>query len=135
MRAHNDMPAVAGPAGKTNIGAAGLRGFFRIAEFWRLNNDQQIRLLNVPESTFYSWKKGPEHSRVSKDTLERISYILGIYKNLQILLSDKESQRDWISTPNKAPLFAGRSAIDRMTGGNIGDLYEVRRYLDAQVRG
>jgi uncharacterized protein (DUF2384 family) len=120
---------------KMNIGAAGLRGFFQIAEYWRLTNEQQIKLLNVPESTFYSWKKNQEHSRVSKDTLERISYILGIYKNLQVLLSDKDSAREWVSKPNKAPLFAGRSAIERMIGGNISDLYEVRRYLDAQVRG
>ena len=120
---------------KTNIGVAGLKGFFRIAEFWRLTNEQQIKLLNVPESTFYSWKKNPEHSRVSKDTLERISYILGIYKNLQVLFSDKESANEWVSKPNKALLFGGRSAIERMIGGNISDLYEVRRYLDAQVRG
>jgi uncharacterized protein (DUF2384 family) len=120
---------------KTNVGAAGLRGFFRIAELWRLNNEQQIRLLNVPESTFYSWKNNADRSRVSKDTLERISYILGIYKNLQVLLSDKDSAREWVSKPNKAPLFGGHSAIERMIGGNISDLYEVRRYLDTQVRG
>jgi hypothetical protein len=123
------------PPVKTNIGAAGLRGFFRIVELWRLSNEQQIKLLNVPESTFYSWKKDPEHARVSSDTLERISYILGIYKNLQILLSDKDSAQDWVRETNKAPLFAGRSAIERMTAGNMSDLYEVRRYLDAQVRG
>jgi uncharacterized protein (DUF2384 family) len=120
---------------KSSIGAAGLRAFFRIAELWRLTNDQQIKLLNVPESTFFSWKKNQEHKRVSKDTLERISYVLGIYKNLQILLSDKDSACEWVSKPNKAPLFGGRSAIERMAGGNISDLYEVRRYLDAQVRG
>ncbi len=120
---------------KTELGPAGLRGFFRIAEKWKLSREEQIKLLNVPASTFYGWRMNPEHARLSHDTLERISYILGIYKNLHILLSDKKSADNWIHLSNKAPLFAGRSAIDRMTSGNVGDLFVVRRYLDVQVRG
>jgi len=34
--------------------------------------------------------------------------------------------------PNTAAPFAGRSALERMTGGDISDLYAVRRFLDAQ---
>jgi hypothetical protein len=35
--------------------------------------------------------------------------------------------------PNAAPLFDGRSALDRMTAGNVGDLYVVRQYLEGQL--
>jgi hypothetical protein len=34
-----------------------------------------------------------------------------------------------------APLFGGRSALDRMAAGRVADLYEVRKYLDAQRGG
>ncbi len=115
--------------------AAGLRAFGRIAEAWGLSVDEQIRLLGEPaRSTFFAWRKAPEAAKVSRDTLERLSNLLGIYKSLQILLPDAEAADRWVRQPNVAPLFGGHSALDRMLAGNVADLYTVRRYLDA-VRG
>lgn len=109
-----------------------LRAFFNIASAWSLNTAQQRMLLgNPPSSTFFKWKRELSGS-LPRDVLERISYILGIYKALQILLPDKTRADAWISSPNSAPLFGGHSALDRMLGGNVGDLYAVRQYLDAQ---
>ena len=120
---------------KVELGPAGLRAFFRVAQQWELSTEEQIKLLNVPPSTFHGWKARPAKARLRHDTLERISYILGIYKNLHILLSNKKSADSWIRLPNKAALFAGHAAINRMTSENVGDLFAVRSYLDAQVRG
>ena len=70
---------------------------------------------------------------MSRDVLERISYVLGIYKALQILIPDAEtSGRVDRQVRTRLPLFGGHSALDRMLGGNVGDLYAVRQYLDAQ---
>ena len=120
---------------KSDLGPAGLKGFFRITEEWQLSTDEQIKLLNVPASTFHGWRSNPSAARLHHDTLERISYILGIYKNLHILLGDKKLADAWIRNPNKATPFGGRPAIERMISGNVGDLFVVRRYLDGQVRG
>lgn len=117
------------------MGAAGLRAFGRIAEAWALSVDEQITLLGEPaRSTFFAWRKAPEAARLPRDTLERLSNLLGIYKSLQILLPDAEAADRWVRQPNTAPLFGGRSALDRMLAGNVVDLHAVRRYLDA-VRG
>ena len=67
-----------------------------------------------------------------RDVLERVSYVLGIYKALQILLPDERAADAWVHQPNTAPLFAGRPALDRMLSGNVADLFVVRSYLDAQ---
>ena len=64
--------------------------------------------------------------------MDRISYILGIYKALQILLPDTGAADNWIRQPNNASFFNGQSALDRMRGGKVADLYVVRQYLDAQ---
>ena len=40
----------------------------------------------------------------------------------------------WVRKPNTAAPFGGRSALAHMLGGNVADLYVVRRYLDG-VRG
>ena len=42
---------------------------------------------------------------------------------------------EWLRKPNSAPLFGGHSALDRMLGGQVADLYVVRQYLDAQRGG
>ena len=108
----------------------GLRTFFRIADAWRLTEAEQMRLLGLDSrSTFQNWKRGAVSS-VPKDALERISYILGIYKGLQILLP--KTADEWVRKPNKARVFGGRSALERMASGNVADLYVVRQYIDGQ---
>lgn len=125
----------AAPPSAEQMAAAGLRAFARIAEAWGLTVDEQLRLLGAPaRSTFFAWRKHPEKAGLPRDTLERLSNLLGIYKSLQILLPDAAAADAWVRQPNQAPLFGGRSALDRMLAGNVSDLHLVRRYLDG-VRG
>lgn len=122
-------------ASPDRMAAAGLRAFARIAEAWGLTVDEQLRLLGQPpRSTFFAWRKHPERASVPRDTLERLSNLLGIWKSLQILLPDPAAADAWIRKPNLAPGFGGQSALARMLAGNVSDLHEVRRYLDG-VRG
>lgn len=108
---------------------AGLRAFFQIAELWGLTVEEQITLLGGPaRSTYYRWKKSGAPP-LPRDVLERISYILGIYHDLQVLLPDTEAADGWIRKPNTSPLFGGGAALDRMLSGNVADLYVVRQYL------
>lgn len=117
------------------MAAAGIRAFQRIAQQWGLSVEEQLRLLGEPpRSTWFGWRKSPETAALPRDTLERISNILGIYKSLQILLPDEQAADEWVRRPNSAPAFGGQSALQRMLAGNLSDLGHVRRYLDA-VRG
>ena len=127
-------PAVASVSGE-QMSAAGLRAFMRIAQAWRLSVDEQLCLLGQPpRSTFFAWRKHPERAALPRDTLERLSNLLGIYKSLQILLPDAPAADAWVRQPNAASLFGGGSALQRMLAGNVSDLHLVRRYLDS-VRG
>lgn len=118
------------------MSAAGLRAFFNIARDWGLGTEQQMVLLGSPgRSTFFKWKAAPESADLKRDTLERLSYILGIYKALQLLLPDAAAADAWVKKPNDAPLFGGRSALERMLAGNVADLLAVRQYLDARRGG
>lgn len=120
---------------RNRLSGPGLRAFFRIAQQWGLSIEQQMTVLGVTSrSTFFKWKKEPP-AALPKDTLERISYLLGIYKALQILLPDTAAADAWVNQPNSAPLFSGRSALDRMLSGQVADLYVVRQYLDAMRGG
>lgn len=120
------------PAKATDdLAGPALRAFFGISDLWKLSNREQIVLLGSPKiRTFYNWKKDKD-GHLPKDTLERISYLLGIYQGLQILLPNTESADSWVRKPNSAPIFGGNSALDLMLSGNVADLYRVRRYLDS----
>ena len=127
-----ERPADATPE---RIAGVALKTFFRIAGLWALGTEEQRVLLGgVSRATLFNWKKKGAGS-LSRDTLERISYIVGIYRALQILLPRAESANAWIKKPNTAPLFQGVSALQRMLQGRVSDLYVVRMYLDAQRGG
>jgi hypothetical protein len=113
-----------------------IKAFFKITDLWKLKNEEALILLGSPGRTqFYSLKKDPRTANLNRDTIERISYILGIFKALQILFPDKDSADAWVRKPNDAVLFGGKSALDRMLSGNVSDLFVVREYLDAQRGG
>lgn len=115
-----------------DLGGPALRAFFRMAEQWKLRIADQRKLLgDPPESTFYKWKR-QQDGTPGRDTLERISYLLGIWQALQILFPNPAQADAWLHKPNQTPLFGGHSALQRMLFGNVADLYVVRQYLDAQ---
>lgn len=115
-----------------DLGGPALRAFANIAEAWKLSIAEQLQLLGIASrSTFFKWRREPS-PRLPRDTLERLSYLLGIYKSLQILLPDAQAADEWVRRPNSAAPFGGRSALDRMLSGHVADLYVVREYLDAE---
>ncbi len=123
------------PVDPREVSAPALRTVCRILAAWGLGNKEQIKLLgSPPKSTFYRWKQA-ENVVLSRDTLERLSYIFGIYSALQVLLPRPAAADAWLRKPNAAPLFGGRSALERMLSGQVADLYIVRQYLDAQRGG
>jgi hypothetical protein len=118
---------------KTHSSTA-LKAFFGVAENWELSNEQQQVLLgNPPRSTFFKWKK--HGAEVPIDTLERISHLLAIYKNVRLLLPARERADAWVRQPNKAHFLNGRSALDHMLNGRMADIIDVRQYLDAERGG
>ena len=114
------------------LGQTALTAFFNITAGWGLAAEEERMLLgSPPRSTFFKWK-GERAARLSADTLERISYVMGIYKALRILLPSEEAANAWVKKPNAAPIFGGKSALERMLAGRVIDLADVRRYLDAE---
>ena len=112
--------------------AAVKRAFFRIMDAWAIRDkDAQVLLGRPSRTTYYAWKKG-QGGNLSHDTMERMSYVLGIYKALQLLFPGPSQADTWMRKPNAA--FGGQSALEHALGGRVIDLATVRQYLDF-VRG
>lgn len=118
----------------TKAGQVALKFFFNLMEKWDCSMEQQMILLgSIGRSTLYKYRQLPE-VRLPRDTMERVSYLMGIHKSLRILFGDKPSTYEWIKKANSEAPFNGNSALQLMLAGGVVDLADVRRYLDG-VRG
>ncbi len=129
-------PPRAAPVSENAQAGAGLRTFARIAGQWKLPAADAMALLGVESrSTYYELLKRARGSRevkgLSRDQLDRLSYLLGIYEATRVLFPHSEETRDgWVSRPNTAPMFGGNSPLDMMRSGMIG-LYQTFAHLAA----
>lgn len=111
-----------------------LPAIFNIFTLWRLSGHEQMILLGLSnEKTFYNWKNQPEKVKLTRDFLERASYILGIYRALQTLFPDEGLSDKWIQTQNNNPVFGSSAPMEKMSGGFVVDLATVRKFLDSQL--
>jgi hypothetical protein len=139
LQVRESAPRRASAYTAAHAGAA-LRWFdtLRRPEEWNLTIDEQIELLGgVKKRTFQHWKSQAlqgEEVELSRDTLERLSLLLGIYKGLRIIApaNRPDVAKQWFSTPNTDRPFNGQSPKQYLLArGSMDALYTVRRYLDA----
>jgi hypothetical protein len=129
-------PPNAAPIGENVQAGAGVRTFARIADRWKLSAADAMALLGMESrSTYYELLKRARGSKevkgLSKDQLDRLSYVLGVYEAIQVLFPHSEESRDsWVSRVNTAPMFAGRPPLEIMRSSMIG-LYQTFAHLSA----
>ena len=132
-RAGTAEPATRAKAAADRRAAAGLRTVFNIFDKLGITVDEgRVLLAGVSRSTYHRWKKAPESASVNRDLMERISYILGIYKALQILVPDDRQQRLFLRRENTSSVCNGATPLEVMLHGRVSDLYRVRRWLDRE---
>jgi Antitoxin Xre/MbcA/ParS C-terminal toxin-binding domain len=129
------------------LSGAAVAAFFRLAEHWKLR-DEDARLLlgGVSSGWYYQLKaiQGKSRSssaarktfgrRLDQDKLTRVSLLLGIYKALHILYSERLADA-WVQLENRNPLFQGEAPLAYMVKGGVPGMVNVRRLLDARRGG
>ena len=116
-------------------GHVALKGFFGICSEWDCTQEEMMQMLGgVSQSTLTEYQKLP-HIKLPPDTLERISYILGIYESLRVMYPTAERANRRIRLETSEPPYLGASALDFMAQGSMKHLMETRRYFDAKRAG
>lgn len=119
---------------RERLSKSALKGFFRLAEAWKLRDEDARELLGgLSSSAFYEWKKNPDRV-LEVDRITRISYLVGIYKALHILYGDKLAD-EWVTLPNRNLIFGGRTPLAYMQAGGLLAMQTVRKLLDARRGG
>jgi hypothetical protein len=119
---------------RERLSPSAIKAFFNMMETWAVRDEDARALLGgISNGQYYEMKKKPERT-LSADTLTRISYLVGIFKALNILYSDKLADA-WVQRPNTNRIFAGQTALAYMIKGGLPAMQTVRRLLDARRGG
>ncbi len=119
---------------RDRLSRSALRAFFNIVDRWSVRDEDARKLLgDIAASTFYAYKKTPDR-RLDQDKLTRISYLIGIFKDLNILHGEAIADR-WVSLPNRNRIFGGRTPLEYMIRGGVQSMQVVRRLLSARRGG
>jgi hypothetical protein len=119
---------------RERLSPSALRAFFNIMERWSVRDEDARMLLGgVSNGPYYQWKKDPERT-LDTDTLTRVSFLIGIFKALNIAYGEKLAD-EWIKLPNANRIFAGQTPLAFLLSGGLPAFQVVRRLLDARRGG
>jgi antitoxin Xre/MbcA/ParS-like protein len=121
-------------AERARLSRPALRAFLNIMARWGIPYREARELLGgIAASTLYDYKRNPDRV-LDQDKLVRISYLVGIFKDLHILHGEGLADR-WVRMPNRNRIFGGRRPLDYMIQGGAPAMQMVRRLLDARRGG
>ena len=114
------------------LSPAARKAFFKIANAWKIRDEEAKQLLGgISNGAFYQLKGGESKTPLDQDRLVRVSLMVGIFKALNTLYSQKLADA-WISLPNSNPMFAGDTPLAYMVKGGQPAMMRVRQLLDAR---
>jgi hypothetical protein len=122
-------------AERKRLSVSGLKAVFRIAGLWKLRDEDVRQLLGgLTNGPYYALKKNPAHRALTEDEIYRVSYLIGIFKALNIL-HGKPLADEWVQLPNSNRIFGGHTPLEYMLRGGVPAMQTVRRLLDARRGG
>src|SRR5688572_26622088 len=84
---------------REQLSSGALKAFFNVMGHWHVRDEDARQLLGgVSNGPFYEMKRNPDRL-LDSDTLTRISYLVGIFKALNVLYSETLADA-WIQRPN-----------------------------------
>jgi hypothetical protein len=121
---------------RRRLSPAAMKALFKIVDRWNVSDEDARQLLGgISNGSYYQLKANPGSTKtLDQDRLERISYLIGIFKALNILYSQRLADQ-WMRLPNTNPIFAGRTPLDYILRGGQRAMDTVRRLLDARRGG
>jgi uncharacterized protein (DUF2384 family) len=121
-------------AERQRLSPSAIKAFLNIMEKWNVRDEDARALLGgISNGRFYEMKKQPERT-LDADTLTRISYLVGIFKALNILYSEALADA-WMQRPNSNRIFGGQAPLAYLIKGGLPAMQIVRRLVDARRGG
>ncbi len=121
-------------AERERLSSGAVRAFFNIMTQWKVRDEAARQLLaGMSNGAFYALKKGRDRA-LDEDKLRRISYLVGIFKALNILYGEELADH-WMQLPNKNRIFGGATPIEYLIRGGLPAFATLRKLLDGRRGG
>jgi hypothetical protein len=118
-------------AERERLSDGAIAAFLNIMKQWQVKDELARQLLGgISNGAFYDLKKTRSRA-LEEDRLRRVSYLVGIFKALNVLY-DQELADRWIQMPNTNRLFGGSTPLSYLAGGGLPAFITLRRLLDAR---
>lgn len=127
-------PDLAARHERERLSAPALKAFFGIMSRWKVRDEDARALLGGMTNGPYYELKRTQDRVLETDRLTRVSFLVGIFKALNIL-HGKALADEWVRLANSHPIFGGRTPLDFMVQGGLPAMQTVRRLLDARRAG
>ena len=128
------LPDLGDGATRARLSQPGIEAFFAIVDKWELRNEDAMALLGgVSHGRYYELKKNRK-GLLSQDELTRISLLIGIFKALNILFTQKLANQ-WASRPNSNAMFHNAAPLELLIRSGVPGMIGVRRLLDSRRGG
>ena len=119
---------------RERLSPSAIKAFFNIMQTWQVRDEDARALLGgTSNGQFYEMKKNAKRT-LDADRLTRISYLIGIFKALNILYS-KSLANAWMQRPNTNRIFGGQTPLAYVIKGGLPAMQTVRRLVDARRGG
>ncbi|WP_424140544.1 antitoxin Xre/MbcA/ParS toxin-binding domain-containing protein [Roseomonas chloroacetimidivorans] len=104
-----------------------------MSEHWGLSHRELLLLLGEPDRASYQrWRLG-DLTGFPRETVLRLHLLLDLHRTLQRIFARPDSGYDWVTRSDVA--LGGRSPLDRMLDGGLGDLQVVHDRLTTEAGG
>lgn len=129
----NPTPDISDPQIRSEYSRSALAGFAAIMKAWAVRDEDATALIGgILPASYEAIKSGKYAETISQDQLTRISYLIGIYKALHILLP-KDIADTWMIRPNDNHMFGGIAPLAFCLKEGLPGLAKVRRLLDEEI--
>lgn len=134
-----DVSAIANPTQAPDLADEATRrdlarAVAALFERWELPANIQLALLGMsPESrkVLSQYRRGERALPNTRDTLDRVGYLLGIHKGLRLLFPEDATLRySWVHRRNR--MLAERTPLQVMLEDGLVGLARVARFVDFQ---
>ena len=128
------LPDLGDVTTRSRLSTPAIVAFFALVDKWDVRNEDAMGLLGgVSHGRYYELKKNRK-GLLSQDELTRISLLIGIFKALNILFSQRLANQ-WASRPNSNAMFNNVPPLQLLIRGGVPAMIGVRRLLDSRRGG
>jgi hypothetical protein len=121
-------------AERERLSPSAIKAFFNIMEKWGVRDDDARALLGAISNRQFDEMKKKSAGTLDSDTLMRISYLVSIFKALNILHSETLADT-WMQQANGNRIFGGQAPLAYLLRGGLPAMGIVRRLLGARQGG